>query len=407
MSHITTRDGTQIEVRVTMEDYQEAFESKKTLAQHLNSKYDVDEERGTAYEQILASNQIFVKPDRDYGIKAPTVKQILNNNYDVNLGVINRNDGKDPYSPQGRILFASMQFEMMNNQLMESNDSYEGTFNQLVALNTSVDTPRWDIPEINTTAPMAVRAQPIAQLATPASMVSITLGSYNQKIETRSIGIEISDEAQAVTTIDLLNIALRQQASAERAMNIDNALYSMVMGDIDKGTAALTGIQSTTFDPSCVVGTTFTHKAYIKFLRSQWKKMGIDWIVCDLDTYLRIEGRTGRPTMFNDDPSQARLTSMLAAANPNIPDSVNYFIVEPDMLHDGGAYGSATHPLGGTGKVLGIDSSKAIRKVTYAGAAYSGIEEYVMRRATAMRFDYSEGYYKMYRNNDGFRLMQI
>jgi hypothetical protein len=110
---------------------------------------------------------------------------------------------------------------------------------------------------------------------------------------------------------------------------------------------------------------------------------------------------------------------MMVAANPNIPDSVNYFIVEQTSLHDVGygasgvfgsgfaGYGSSNSPLGGAFKVVGIDSKKAIRKVTYSGAAYSAIEQYVLRRSQAMRFDYSETYLKMYQNSEGFILMQL
>lgn len=407
MTSIVMRDGSRQEVTLTLEDHREADAKGISFAAHINTKYDADPAYGSAFEQALQSNEIFMKPNKDFGIKAPTVAKILSENYDVNMGAINRGGDRDPFSPQGRLIFGSALLEIISNQLMEDNGSYEAVFNRLVAMNTSVDSPRWDQVELTTTAPMAARNQPIAQLATPASMINVTLASSSYRLPTRSIGIEISDEAQKSTTVDMLSLALKNQASAERAVNIDNAIYDMVMGSTDLGSTALSAVTSASFDSLSIVGGTFHHNSYIKFLRSQWKKLNIDWIVCDLNTFLILESRSGRPNYQNVNGTDGHLNSMMVAANPNIPDSVNYFIVEDTMLHDGGAYGSANHPLGGTRKVLGIDSSKAIRKVTYAGASYSALEAYVLRRSSAMRFDYSENFFRVYKNGDGFRLMQI
>jgi hypothetical protein len=63
---------------------------------------------------------------------------------------------------------------------------------------------------------------------------------------------------------------------------------------------------------------------------------------------------------------------------PGIPSGVNFFITEDSLL--------------GANTLVGLDRSKAIRRVVYAGAEYSGIEEYVMRKATAFRIDWAERY---------------
>lgn len=410
MTSIILKDGTQQEVNVSLMDFKEADDKGLSFAAHINRKYDADTRFGTAFEQALASNEIFLKPDAKYGIKAPTLSTIMKDNFDVNMGAINRNDGRDVWSPQGRIFFQAAMLELITNQMMEDNGSYENTFNKLIAVSSSVDTPRFDQPEITLTAPMAAKSQPISQFATPPSMLSISMSNNSYKLPTKSIGIEISDEAQKAISIDILGMALKQQASAERATNIDAAIYAMVAGDVDMGITGLSSENSTVYDSSCVVGTTFTHKAWIKWLRKSWKKMNIDWCICDLDTYLRIEGRSGRPVYSTTSAiplPEGYLNVGIAPANPNLPDSVNFFIVEMDSWHDGQAYGSAQHPLGATGRVLGIDSSRAIRKVTYSGAAYSAIENFVLRRSSAMRFDYAESFFRMYKNGDGFKLLTI
>jgi hypothetical protein len=416
MTSIIARDGTRQEINLTLEDHQAADAAGMSFSAYINNKYDTDAEKyGTAFNQALASNNIFMKPNKDYGIKAPTVSQIVAGNYDINMGAITKTDGRDPFSPQGRLIFAASMLEIINSQLMESNGSYSATFNRLVAMNTSVDSPRFDTPIINTTAPMTSRSQPIAQMAAPSSMVNITLSSISQRVGSRSIGLEISDEAAKSVTIDLVGAAVRAQAEAERAANVDMALYDLVMGNADQGTTALTALAlgngAGQIAGGSTTGGTFTHESYIRFLRSAWRKLNIDWIVCDLSTYLILESRSGRPNYQNVNGTDGHLNSMMALANPSIPDSVNYFIVEPDMMHEVGptfaGYGSASHPLGGTRKVLGIDSTKAIRKVTYSGAAYSAIESFVLRRSSAMRWDYSESFYRMNASGEGFRLLQI
>lgn len=382
MTQIIGEDGKAAEVNLSVEDYSAAFSSNLTLPQYLNQKYSTDSEKyGTAFEQCLASNGMFLNSDRRSGLKPPTVAQIMNGTVDIGMGPITRPDGNNAQSLTGRMLFPAVILEMVESQLSDDNSSYEGVFNRLVATTSSVDSPRVDQPIINLTAPRGIRSQPISQLSEPPAMVTITLGEKSFRLPTFSLGLEISDEAAKSSTLDLVGIALREQATAERAAMIDEGLSKMILGDVDLGMSALTSVTAKSFDPAIVAAGEITNKAWVKYLRAEWKRLNIDWVVCDLDTYLAVEGRSGRPIVTQNDGT-GRITSLLSMANPGIPDQVNFFIVEPEVV-------------GGTGVMVGLDSKRAIRKVTYAGASYSAIEQYVLRKSSALRIDFSTGYFRL------------
>jgi len=381
MTQIIDSAGLAQEVTLKVEDYQEAFNAGLTLPQHLNNKYPTNSEKyGTAFEQAMASNGMFMKSDRRTGLKPPTISDIMSGTANIAMGPITRPDGNAAQTLSGRMLFPAAVLELVESQLMDDNTAYAGVFNRLIATSTGVDSPRVDQPIINLTAPRAIRSMPISQLSEPAAMVSITLSEKSFRLPTYSIGLEISDEAQKTSTIDLVGIALREQAIGERAAMIDEAIVKLVNGDVDFGMSALPSTKVTAFDSAITTAGTISNKAWVKYLRQSWKQLNIDWVITDLDTYLAIEGRSGRPIVTENDGS-GRITSMISLANPGIPDQVNFFIIDTDLL--------------GANTMVGLDSKRAIRKVTYSGAQYSAIEQYVLRKSSALRIDFSEGYFRL------------
>jgi hypothetical protein len=382
MTQIIDNEGLRQEVTLSIDDYKAAFDAGLTLPQYLNNKYPTDSDRyGTAFEQALASNGMFMHADRQSGIRPPTMAQVLNGTVNIGLGPITRPDGNNAQTLSGRLLFPAAILELVESQLMEDNSAYASVFNRLVATTSSVDSPRVDQPIIDLTAPRGSRSMPIAQLSEPAAMVTITLSEKSFRLPTVSIGLEISDEAQRASALDLVGIALREQALGERAAIIDESITKLVSGDTDLGMSALSSVKAAVaYDTGISSAGVITNKAWVKYLRQDWKKLNIDWVICDLDTYLAIEGRTGRPVVADNDGT-GRLTSLLSLANPGIPDMVNFFVVDTAIL--------------GANTLVGIDSSRAIRKVVYAGASYSAIENYVMRKSSGLRIDFSEGYFRL------------
>lgn len=382
MPQVIGRDGRAQEFTPTLEMYRAAGEQGLSLAQHINNTVDTDAETyGTPFEQVLASAGMFLQHDRTLGIRPPTISHVLSGGVDINMGVVTRPDGTNALTPSGRVLFPAVIMEMVESQLREDQSGYTAIYNQMIALTQSINSPRWDHPIINLTGPRGSRVQPIAQLAEPPTMVSITLSEKSYRIPTFSIGLEISDEAAKASTLDLVGIAVREQTEAERVARIDDDLKRMVDGDTDLGMTALTSQTAQSYDAAITAAGTMTQKAWLKWLRKDYKKLSIDWVMCDIDTYLAIEGRTGRPTQQNNRGGDERLNTVPTAANPGLPDTTNFFLVEPTVF--------------GANTLVGIDSKKAIRKVVYVGATYQAIEEFVMRRSTAMRFDFAEATYRL------------
>lgn len=388
------------EISLTIEDYKAASKKHLTLPQFLAGKYgkNVDiSKHGSVFTQMLGAAGMFTKHNRELGIKPPTMAEILDGSVEVAMGTISRPDGQDALTVSGRFLFPALILEMVESELRTDNNVYASVFNRMVASTVSTNTPRYDQPIINVTGPQGSKTSPIAQGTEPKRMISITLSEKSFRMPVNSIGLSITDEAQRASTLDLVSIVVREQALQERADQIDIDLGNIVTGNQDAGPdgdSALSTIAFKAIYDSTAGVNAFTQKGWVKLLRADWKKMNIDWIVCDIDGYLAIEGRANRPIITNADTHNAGLNSLPTAANPGIPDQVNVFIIDDVSI------------LGGSNRILALDSSKAIRKVVYVGANYQAIQDFVMRRTTEMRFDWSERHERLGFDN-AFKLIDF
>lgn len=365
-----------------LEHYAEAFGKGLTLRQYYTQTLSTDEDKyGSAFDQILASAGVFLHGDKHTGLKPPTVSSILGHgNSEIGMA-LTRPDGTNALTLTGRLLFPAVVMELADAFLMDDDSSYNALFESMVAVNQSIDSPHAFQPLINVTGPRASRAQPISQMAEPVNMASITLSERSFKLPTWSIGLEISDEAARASTLDLVGIAIREQALGERSARVNEAIKQLVDGDTDLGIDALTAVDISDFDSTATSGKV-TNKAWIKLLREKWMAQTYSHMICDVDTYLAIEGREGRPVVVDNDGT-GRLTSLPTTLNPNFPTTLPAFLLEDSSL------------LGANTVVL-LDRSKAIRKVTYVGATYQAVESFTLRRSTAFRFDFSEGYFRLF-----------
>jgi hypothetical protein len=238
-----------------------------------------------------------------------------------------------------------------------------------------------DQPTIDVTAPQGSRSQPIAQLAEPAVMVSITLSEKSWTVPQKSIGLIVSDQALEATTLDLVGLAMTNQARGERIAMVEEQLGAMINGDTDWGEAALSSITAQSLDATIAASGSLTQKSWIHYLHDNYKTISINWIMCDLDTAMAIENRTGKPTTYTDDPNSPRIDSLFTISNLAIrPPKI--FLLDTSFI--------------GANTIVGIDSQYAIRRTVNVNAAYQAIEQWVMRRATAFRVDYGEMSKKLY-----------
>ena len=176
----------------------------------------------------------------------------------------------------------------------------------------------------------------------------------------------------------------------ERAAIIDSALLTMYSGDVDAGIAALSSQTAQSFDSTIPANGVLTHKAWVKWLRQNFRKRRIDWVFCDLNAALAIENRTGKPTVQTDNPASVRIDALAEVANPAWQ-NVQIFLLEDGLLP--------------ANTILGIDSRYAMWKVESSTAEYSAVEEFVLRKTSALRFDMGYQYYRMF--DEAFQVLTL
>lgn len=373
--------GKQAEAVIDVTDYMEAADAKINLSQLYANKYPTSPDQPTALEQFCISAGIRVRPDHKRGIQATTMKEIYHG-MDKSAGVVTRPSGADRQTTAGRILFPEIMLQLINETLVTNKDSYLAPWESAIALRSSVAGPRVDQPRINVTAPEASGNQPIAQLAEPAVMVSITLSGKSYTIPTKTIGLQIADQALQSATIDLVALTLAAQARGERIRRIEEDMVNIISGDTDYGITAVTFVNGSTFDS--VVDSThkMTHKAWIKWLVANESKFSVSHVLTDIDALLEIENRTGKPTVFTDlSNAPNRLPGNYSVENANIP--------QPQIIR-------LPTSIIGANRAVGFDAQFGLHEITNVSASYSAIENFVMRRSTAMRFDYGVALFKLY-----------
>jgi hypothetical protein len=264
--------------------------------------------------------------------------------------------------------------QMVNEFLIESKEDYLQPWESAIALRTSVTGPRVDQPLINVRAPEASAAQPISQLAEPATMVSITLNDKTYTIPTKAIGLQISDQALEAATIDLVGIALASQARGERIRRIEEDMGNIIAGSVDFGITATPFVNASTFDALVTGGVKLTHKAYVKWLRNYYQKMTLTHIFADIDTAFEIDARTGRPQSLNDSSAQMnRINVDYSIENLGLP-APKLLLLPTSII--------------GANRIVGFDSRIALHEITNVSASYSAVEQFILRRSSGMRMDF-------------------
>lgn len=358
--------------------YKEAADNRMTVPQLINTKYETDSAKyGTAFEQFAAESGLFMHSDNRYAIRPPSKADVFSGSATMNAGVIVRDA-----NPASRILFPAVFLEAVENKLKVNTDSYVSQFNSLVAISDDIVGARFEQPVINYSGPEGARSKAIAQLSEPAVMMGITVSDVARKIPTFSIGMQISNEALQATSLDFVTLALARQAEVERAARVDEYIAAFLNGDVDMGTAALSSTTATSYDSAIASAAgVLSHKAWIKWLRANFRKRHIDYVICDLNAALAIENRTGRPVITNDDPNSPRINATAEVLNPAWQ-NVKIFLVEDGVVP--------------ANTIIGLDSRYAIRRVRNSQAEYAAVEQFVLRKAEAMRYDFGEVAYRMF-----------
>ena len=369
--------------------YRQAAERGMSLQQFLNTEHADTGANGPAFNQILASEGIFVQANRDVGIRPSTMEAILNGRPNMEAGV----NVKDAV-PTSRILFPAVIMQAVEDKLLQNLAMTANALEDMIAIDETINGERYEHPVVNFSKPEAARSQGSSQLAPPPSMMTITTSDKAYRIPSFALGLEVSDQALKATTIDFVALSLARQAAVERNERANNYLLAIFNGDVDNGEGSLASLglvdNASTFD-AAATGGTLTQKAWMKYLMKNGTKRTITHLVTDIDTAMKIEGRTGKPTVMQDDGTTNRFDTQFNVMNPTWAKNPKLFLVE------NAAWAANT--------IMGLDASWAIRRVRNLSADYQGIESYVLRRSQAMRFDFGEHVNRLY--NDAYGCMVL
>ena len=144
---------------------------------------------------------------------------------------------------------------------------------------------------------------------------------------------------------------------------------------------AITPVYMDDYDATATTSGEPTHKAWVKYLHSNYKKLVISDVLGDIDAALAVENRTDKPVVTTDNPTSRRIDA--------IPSMLNLTIPDPSFLQTDTA-------VVGANVIVGIDRRYAMRRVVNVSAAYDAVEQYVMRRASAFRMDSGQVLTKLY-----------
>jgi len=389
-----------------LEDYQTAAQAGMSVSQLLSQRYpDADVDMyGSVFQQGMHSLGIYTKARPDRGVRISNMQEIFSGQNPQMAGESLSGAGSGIVAPsqQGttpatRIFFPEVVMQIMNEVLQEDYSLEGRVWANMIASKETIGSEMFTQPLINVEAPKAERSAPISQNALPKNMVSITTSQYAKSILTNSIGLQISDQALMRTPLDLVGIIFTQQSAGESLANMWSDIAAVIGGNLDTGDAAITPQDFTDFDSGAATGTC-TQAGWIKFLYDPSRKISIDSIICDIDTFLKIQNRVGRPVMFDPNTTGTN-TGNLGTFGLNVePNLLNVSLGVPNVLVVPTSVVAAD-------TIVGFDSRFALRQVTNASAEYAATEKMVLQRSNFWRVDWGRMAYRLF--DSAFRVTTL
>ena len=375
MAGFINAKGENHEFEVSLDVIKAAAENRQSVRDYVNSTLDTDASKyGDAFSQLCASEGIVLIPQKDYGMRAPSLQSVLSGRPILEAGAIVRQP-----STQARTLLMPAIGALVEDKLVADLNMNADEFDSLVAQDDTI-ADEWLLwPEINFNGPEAARSQVTSQLAKPATMMSITTSEKSIRIPTFSLGIEWSEQATKYIQLDLLALAIARQVAVERNDRANQNLLMMLNGDADMGQGSLSSLGKVTtavsLDSAATTG--ITQKAWMLWLYQNSKKRKLNALVTDIAGAMALEGRANKPVITGDNPNSPRIDANVSVKNPTWNSDLPIFIVDPSV-----GWPAKT--------ILGLDTRYAIQRVTSTNSSYQAQEDFVLRRGSAMRFDFGQ-----------------
>ena len=358
----------------------------------LNKKYsEADLKIGTAFEQIKASMGIILPGDRNpFGLKAASMDALMNGTGGFQAG--NVQTQTSPFGTASRALTMISLIDVIESQMAKDRTTDIDTFYGMVANRVSVNTEHFEQPVISYDTlggPEQAKAQRVAQGATPPKMMFFKTADRIRRIGSWTIGAEWTEQALKATTLDFVSLTMGRFLAMERDERAYRYISDLFVGNNDLIVGAVPTVMSASLDAASTGGV-LTHKAFVLWLARNRKFRKITHVVCSISSYLKLEGRTGRPATNNYDPRLSTIDPQAVAMNVGFGSDVRVFLV--DDAANGGPVPDNTF--------YGVDASSAISLVTNTSAAYSAVENFSMKRTQAMRMDWSEECFRTFGDAD-------
>lgn len=378
--NILNAKGERVAVDLHAGIYREAAQHGQSVGQYLANMYPTDHKKyGSPLAQLMEQSGLYLSDNPDYGIRAATVGSILN-----------PQAGSTAVTKDGiatsRLLFPAVMLDVIEDKLQEDLVSDSAAFDSMVAVDDSINGEVFERPVLHYADVEKARSMPVAQLAMPNAMLSITASDTIRRIPTFGIGVEISDQARNLS-VDLLALAIARQAAVERNHRAQDHILSIYAGDEDAGMAALstmTGQVATakSFDSALTTAGTLSQKAWLKWLSKRSRTRTIDTVIGDIDAYLAWEARAGRPQSNDNINGVNNANTMAGVMNKKWPGEVRWFITD--------------NPNWPANTIVGFDSRYGLHRVKSLTANYQATEEFVIKRSTQMRVDSGELVYRLF-----------
>jgi hypothetical protein len=373
--------------------YKEALTKGVSVRELVNDKYPTRAEDPDAFKQMCGFANMRFERDPVTGRPAATVDQMLNPEASSGSQVT------QPASPDSRILFPAAVLALMEDKLQGAQGQVSGTLDSIVGYNQTIATRKFEQPVLSYTGangPEDSQWHPVSQNAASPLMVSLKSADVSRSVQTKSISMEISQEALQSTPMDFISMSLaRFYTIAGYNAWIDNLSY-LLSGDPDAtvtsfsaGTSALSTFTAQSLDSTITAAGTLTHKAYRAYLLKNPLYMQPSHVICSVNSAMQIEDRSGRPTNVQNN-STDRLDTPMELIWPSLGNTLKV-IALPD-----GTFPANTF--------MGLQqNAPAIGKVTSLFCEYEAAADIIERRSRVLRIDKGDLYWRVW--DDAFSVM--
>jgi hypothetical protein len=360
-----------------------ASENKLSLRQQINTLHPTQAGKPDAFQQMCINAGLRFKADDDHGIPASNLKDIL----DPSAASTNQVGGtytSSPQVPDSRILFPAAIMEAMEDALKTNRSPAVVAFEDMVGYKKTIASNRYERPYISyggNSGPEDSAFQRVAQNSRPPLMLAITASDITKTIPTTSIGLEISHEAMAQSSLDLVALTMTRFMQVADYNEWIAQLLMIYAGDSDAvpatpiatGASTLTSVKADTLDALVVADNTISQLAWLKYLYQNQMTMQKTHMVMNFVDAMAIDTRAGRPTNVMNN-SVDRIDVPFEVSYPDLGETVKIVIMPADA--------------GWTANlIMGLDKNYALAKITSSTIDYSAVEDIVMKKSREFRFD--------------------